>query len=151
MKRKSKKGVGITILNNRMYSRGWRPLLPVEVERSFPSLCKLIKKCWAQKREDRPSFDEIVRALGEVKDEVRTKEEPSIELYSMEDDAVYRDRMGMAEEVFDEEDGRNTVKFDGEARGNHEKVLKELRAKLREKEKENESLRAQMEQAVGAE
>jgi len=36
MKRKTKKGVGITILNNRMYSQGWRPLLPLEFKRSFP-------------------------------------------------------------------------------------------------------------------
>ena len=61
MKRKTRKGVGITILNNRMYSEGWRPLLPLEFERSYPKLCKLLKRCWAQKKEDRPSFDEIVK------------------------------------------------------------------------------------------
>ena len=72
MKRKTKKGVGIiTILNNRMYSKGWRPLLPLEFERSYPKLCKLPKKCWAQNLEDRPSFNQIVKTMqGEVAEEV---------------------------------------------------------------------------------
>jgi len=45
MKRKTKKGVGVTILNNRMYNKGWRPLLALEFERSYPKLYKLLKKC----------------------------------------------------------------------------------------------------------
>ena len=46
MKPKTKKGVGIiTILNNRMYNKGWRPLLALEFERSYPKLYKLLKKC----------------------------------------------------------------------------------------------------------
>ena len=37
MNLKTKKGVGIiTILNNRMYNKGWRSLLPLELERSYP-------------------------------------------------------------------------------------------------------------------
>jgi len=36
MKRKTKKGVWITILNNRMYSKGWWPLLPLEFKKSYP-------------------------------------------------------------------------------------------------------------------
>ena len=59
MKRKTKKGVGITILNNRMYS----PLLPLEFEWAYPKLRKLLKRCWAQKKEDRPGFDEIARVM----------------------------------------------------------------------------------------
>jgi len=36
MNLKTKKGVGIiTILNNMMYSKGWRSLLPLEFERSY--------------------------------------------------------------------------------------------------------------------
>ena len=72
MNLKTKKGVGIiTILNNRMYSRGWRSLFPLELERSYPKLCKLPKKCWAQNPEDRPSFNQIVKTMqGEVEEEV---------------------------------------------------------------------------------
>ena len=95
MKRKTKKGVGITILNNRMYNKGWRPLLPLEFERSYPKLCKLLKKCWAQKKQDRPSFDEIVRVMqGEVTEEVLRKEEQLITVYSVEADVLYQERMG---------------------------------------------------------
>ena len=72
MMRKTKKGVRIiTILNNRMYSRGWHSLLPLELERRYPKLCKLTKKRWAQNPEDRPSFDQIVKTMqGEVAEEV---------------------------------------------------------------------------------
>ena len=87
MKRKTKKGVGITILNNRMYSKGWRPILPLEFERSYPKLCELLKKCWAHTPEDRPSFDQIVKTMqGEVAEEEMRKEEPAITVYSVEDD-----------------------------------------------------------------
>jgi len=107
MKRKTRKGVGITILNNRMYSEGWRPLLPLEFERSYPKLCKLLKRCWAQKKEDRPSFDEIVKTMqGEVAEEVMRKDEPTITVYCVEDDAIFHERMGK-EEQFEEEEGMN--------------------------------------------
>ena len=154
MKRKTKKGVGITILNNRMYTRGWRPLLPLEFERSYPKLCKLLKRCWAQMPEDRPSFDEIVRVLqGEVSDEVRRKEEPVIVMYSLEDDHLYHERMGMTEEFSDEEEGlENSAgmvrreKME-EMRKQHEEVLSELKEKVkrleeREKVRELETLKA---------
>ena len=93
MKRKTKKGVGITILNNRMYSKGWRPLLQLEFERSYPKLCKLLKLCWAQKQEDRPSIDEIVKTMQEeVTEEVLRKDEPEITVYSVEYDTLYQER-----------------------------------------------------------
>ena len=110
MKRKTKKGVGITILNNRMYNKGWRPLLPLEFEKSYPKLCKLLKKCWAQKKEDRPGFDEIVKTMqGEVTVEALRKQEPAITVYSVEDDALFHERMGKDEDF--EEDGMNTTKM----------------------------------------
>jgi len=111
MKRKTKKGVGIMILNNKMYSKGWRPLLPLEFERSYPKLCKLLKKCWAHKQEDRPSFDDIVKTMqGEVADEVRGREEPTITVYSVEADQLYHERMGR-DEVFEEDEGMDTTKM----------------------------------------
>ena len=107
MKRKTKKGVGITILNNRI-RKGWRPLLPLEFERSYPKLCKLLKRCWAQKQEDRPGFDEIVKTMqGEVTEEVLLKDEPAITIYSVEDDALFHERMGVNEN-FEEEEGMDT-------------------------------------------
>jgi len=59
--------------------------LPLELERSYPKLCKLPKKHWVQKHEDRPSFDQIVKTMqGEVAEEVMRKEEPAITVYSVE-------------------------------------------------------------------
>jgi len=114
MKRKTKKGVGVAILNNKMYSKGWRPLLPLEFERSYPKLCKILKRCWAQKPEDRPSFDEVVRVMqGEVTEEVLLKEEPEVVVYSKEDDKVYWERMGKDEHFEEEGEGyATTTNFD---------------------------------------
>jgi len=129
MKRKTKKGVGITILNNRMYGMGWRPLLPLEFERIYPKLCKLLKKCWAQNPEDRPSFDLIVKTMqGEVAWEVMRKEEPVITVYSVEDDALYHERMGKEEDFGDEgEDGTKTTKM--VSRRVHKETLATLKKK----------------------
>ena len=61
--------------------------MPLELERSYPKLCKLPKKRWVQKHDDRPSFDQIVKTMqGEVAEEVMRKEEPAITVYSIEDD-----------------------------------------------------------------
>jgi len=147
MKRKTKKGVGITILNNRMYSKGWRPLLPLEFERSYLKLCKLLKRCLAQKKEDPPGFDEIVRVMhGEVSDEC---EEPAITIYCVENGAVFHERMGK-EEVFDEEEeeeegggGQQTARtitkvaherLMDETKVAHERLMDELRARIKELE-----------------
>ena len=83
MKRKTKVRVGITTLNNRTYGeRRWRPLLPFEFEKTYPGMCKLIKRCWAPLKEDRSGFDEIVKVLqGEIADEVRRRGEPAIMVY----------------------------------------------------------------------
>jgi len=108
MKRKTKKGVGITILNNRI-RKGWRPLLPLEFDKSYPKLCKLLKRCWTQKPEDRPSFDNIVRVMqSEVADEVRGREEPVKTVYSVEDEAVYQERVGVDED-FEDDEGMDTT------------------------------------------
>jgi len=112
MKRKSMKGCGITILNNRMYGKKrWRPLLPVEFERSYPKLCKLLKRCWAPLKESRPSFDEIVKTMqGEVAEEVMRKEEPVITIYKDEPDSIYHERMGKEEQFVDDgEEGMDTT------------------------------------------
>ena len=94
MKRKTKKGVGITTMNKKMYSEGWRPLLPVGVEKSYPLLCKIIKRCWSQTKEERPGFDEIVRVMqGDVADEVRRRDEPEIVVLGEEADEIYHHRM----------------------------------------------------------
>ena len=132
MKRKTKAGVGITILNNRMYGKSmWRPLLPLEFEKAYPGMCKLIKRCWAPLKEDRPGFDEIVKVmLGEIADEVRRKEEPAIVVYGKEADWVYQDRLGVEEDFGEEEGGyTTTTSFDTSQFVSlkvHEKVLEEL-------------------------
>ena len=143
MRRKTKKGVGIAILNNRMYSQGWRPLLPLEFKRSFPKMCALIERCWSQKKEDRPKFDEIVRVMqGEVAEEVRRKAEPEIVVYNLEDDKLYHERMGV-DEYFEEEEeaalGDTTTMI---RKKKHEELLKELKEKVREQARELETLKA---------
>ena len=48
----------VMALNNRIYGkRSWRPLLPLEFEKAYPGMCKLIKRRWAPLKEDRPGFD----------------------------------------------------------------------------------------------
>ena len=118
--------------------------MPLEFERSYPKLCKLLKKCWAQKKEDRPSFDQIVKLMqGEVSDEVRRKEEPVITIYSVGDDALYQERMGKDEQFEDYgEEGIDTAKF--VSRREFDGVLTELRAKLFRSEAHNESLKEQL-------
>ena len=114
MKRKSTKGCGVAILNSRMYGkREWRPLLPVEFELSYPKLCKLLKRCWAPLKEDRPGFDEIVKTMqGEVAEEVMRKEEPVITIYKDEPDSIYHERMGKDEQFEDfGEEGMDTTKM----------------------------------------
>ena len=50
-------------------------------------MCKLLKRCWSQKKEDRPTFDQIVKIMqGEVAQEVLRKEEPKVALYGDEKD-----------------------------------------------------------------
>ena len=133
MKRKTKAGVGITILNTRMYTKGWRPLLPLPFKKSYPKLCGLIYKCWSQVADERPLFDEIVGLLqGSVGDEVRKRGEPVITYLSKLPDAQYLDEMRMEAEGGividdDEEDeagGMDTTRF--VSRRQFDEVLEEL-------------------------
>jgi len=171
MKLKTKKGMGITTLNHRMYSQGWRPLLPLEFKRNYPKMNALIGRCWAPKKEDRPSFDEIVRVMqGEVAEEVRRKEEPEITVYSLEADALYHERLGKDEffEEEEEEEGgafsqtktmiskrkhEEVVKKHSEVVKKHEEVLKELKEKVRhleERERAREPATKDMKKAAEA-
>jgi len=61
LKKKNMQGVGITIPNSKMYSKGFRPLLPLTFRQAYPKLCQLVYKCWSQEPAERPVFDEIVR------------------------------------------------------------------------------------------
>ena len=72
MKRKTKRGVGMSILNNRIYNQKWRPLLPLPFKKKTPKLSLLIEECWATDVEVRPGFDSIVRRIyEEIREEVR--------------------------------------------------------------------------------
>jgi len=113
MQRKTKAGVGITILNARMYTKGWRPLLPLTFKRAYTKLDALIERCWSQVPEERPLFDEIVRLMqGDIAEEIRRKDEPEITYLNKEDDSLYYERLGM-DEVFedDREEGMDTRKM----------------------------------------
>ena len=76
MRKKTLKGIGIHVLNNRLHNRGFRPKLP---ESLYPSLAKLITDCWSAKGDDRPSFTEIVKRLREdLTTEVMLGKEPNM-------------------------------------------------------------------------
>ena len=56
------------------------------------------------RRKERPNFDQIVARLqGDIGDEIKRKEEPKIELYSVEDDLIYRGRIGKEDEILESE------------------------------------------------
>ena len=90
MHKANRKGLGITILNNYLQTRGWRPHIPPAFRRSYGKLGKLIEDCWAQDADKRPEFAEIVaRLVGEVGEEVRRGREPDLVMLMDEDDALY--------------------------------------------------------------
>jgi len=110
MKRDSMKGVGITNLNSMMYNRGWRPLLPLSFKKAYPKLDSLIRQCWANVAEERPTFDEIVKQLGDIAEEVRGAYEPEVEFLSQVPDEQYHSR----DEILEDEEGAggmNTANF----------------------------------------
>ena len=73
MGKKTRAGVGLNALNINV-AEGWRPMLPKEF---YPSLIKLIWRCWDDNPDVRPDFDEIVGILmGDVVLEIRTNHEP---------------------------------------------------------------------------
>jgi serine/threonine protein kinase len=145
MKKKNRGGVGITILNQRMYSRGWRPLLPMTFEKGYPKLCALIKECWGGIKEKRPVFKDIVRRLNsEISEEINRHEEPVIVYLHKQDDELYWEQMELEsqggvvndgdEEHEDGEDERgNTEKF--VSRKFHEECMKEKDRMLEELKK----------------
>jgi hypothetical protein len=103
--------------------------------KTYPKLNALIQECWRVRRKDRPNFDEITSRLqGDIGDEIKRKEEPQIELYSKEDDEIYRNRIGKEDEIEDsdgEEGGWGT------AREKTATMRKEHEATLRAKEEQH--------------
>ena len=45
MKKKTRRGVGVAILNNRFLNKKWKPNLPAQFVRAYPKLDKLIRRC----------------------------------------------------------------------------------------------------------
>jgi hypothetical protein len=121
------------------YSEGWRPILPLSFIKAYPKLHALIQECWRVRRKERPNFDEIVNRLqGDIGDEIKRKEEPKIELYSEEDDEIYRNRIGKEDEIEESDDedqvatGRHTRKTLNMQK-EHEKAMGKLRSELEKK------------------
>ncbi len=89
MKKADRMGIGMVILNTKV-NKGWRPRLPHGFRTAYAALARLISDCWDHDPHQRPEFDEIVRRMGEdVKDEVRSREEPAVPLFSEEPDELY--------------------------------------------------------------
>ncbi|GMI28514.1 hypothetical protein TeGR_g9793 [Tetraparma gracilis] len=156
-KRRTTKGLGMGQMNKYYYSEGWRPILPLSFVKAYPKLHALIQECWRVRRKERPNFDQIVHRLqGDIGDEIKRKEEPQIELYSKEDDLIYRNRIGKEDEIEDSdgeggEGDLETARTKISAlRSQHEKAMRavveelaserkraaDLAAKLASKEKE---------------
>ena len=115
--------------------------------KAYPKLHALIQECWKVRRKERPNFDEIVHRLqDDIGDEIKRKEEPQIELYSKEDDAIYRNRIGKEDEIeeSDEEDQLVTARQKTTTmRREHEKIvaakdkaMAELQKKMKKVQKE---------------
>ncbi len=73
LRRGSVNGIGIHILN-RSILQGWRPQIAVEM---YPSLTKLVGRCWSDSPDMRPDMEEVLRILNEeVRSEVHSNPEP---------------------------------------------------------------------------
>ncbi|GMI18950.1 hypothetical protein TeGR_g15277, partial [Tetraparma gracilis] len=113
------------------YSEGWRPILPIAFVKAYPKLHTLIQECWRVRRKERPNFDEIVKRLqGDIGDEIKRKEEPKIELYSKEDDLVYRNRIGKEDEIEDsDEEESGTKRGEVVSKAEHARAVAAVAAK----------------------
>jgi len=121
MRKQGRQGIGMAILNYRLLN-GWRPKLPEPFLRAYPLLSALIKKAWSGDAGERPSFAEISQMLaGEIRDEIRTREEPAIVLMGLEDDAIYQ--------ALDED----RVEEEAEGGGGEGKTREELELEVRER------------------
>ena len=94
MKKPNMSGIGIQMLNNKMFMKNWRPSLgPI-----YPSLAGLIDSMWQTKPSRRPSFEEILDLLmGDISREVNTMEEPDLLTYSDADAAPPLKALGATE------------------------------------------------------
>ncbi|GMI29719.1 hypothetical protein TeGR_g7215 [Tetraparma gracilis] len=132
-KKRTTKGLGMGQMTKYYYSEGWRPLLPLNFVKAYPKLHALIQECWRVRRKERPTFDEIVKRLqGDIGDEIKRKEEPTITIMSKENDAVYQGRIGKEDELEDsegEEEGIGGTTRKKQHEVAMKSVLEELRAK----------------------
>ncbi|GMI53769.1 hypothetical protein TeGR_g8563 [Tetraparma gracilis] len=147
-KRKNTKGLGLGQMTKYYYHEGWRPILPLSFVKAYPKLHALIQECWRVRRKERPSFDQIVARLqGDIGDEIKRKEEPKIELYSVEDDLIYRNRIGKEDEIedSDEEEGgdKSTRRGDVVSKSKHDKAMAAKDKAMQElKERKNKEMDA---------
>ncbi|GMI54672.1 hypothetical protein TeGR_g1117 [Tetraparma gracilis] len=142
-KKRNTKGLGMGQMTKYYYSEGWRPILPLNFVKAYPKLHTLIQECWKVRRKERPNFDQIVARLqGDIGDEIKRKEEPMITTYSLEDDLIYRNRIGKADEIEDSDDeGLQTTGRGAVSRKEYErvkedfvKVMEELKSERSKKE-----------------
>jgi hypothetical protein len=122
------------------YQDGWRPILPLAFVKTYPKLHALIQECWKVRRSERPSFDEIVKRLQtDISDEVRSREEPKITVYSVEKDSIYHDRIGVDEQIDSEEETEERaetarLKID-RMQKEHKGAMKKVMGELKDREK----------------
>ena len=48
---------------------GWRPRATRALKNARPDICKLVKQCWHDNPQGRPTFEEILLTVAELKDE----------------------------------------------------------------------------------
>ena len=90
LRRASRMGMGVYLLNNQMLRKNWRPRLPKNFVHEYPKLADLITSCWQNDPELRPNFDEIVKQMVDIRIEVSNAQEPVLGLLSEEDDGLYQ-------------------------------------------------------------
>jgi hypothetical protein len=89
-KKNSRIGMGITVLNSHMLSKGWRPALPESFTSNYPKLTGLVNQCWLNDPALRPDFTDVLRRMnGEISDEIRANKEPTIAQLRDEPDELY--------------------------------------------------------------
>ncbi|GMI25791.1 hypothetical protein TeGR_g6866, partial [Tetraparma gracilis] len=143
---KSRLDHGFSAYNMYYYSEGWRPILPLAFVKAYPKLHALIQECWRVRRKERPNFDQIVSRLqGDIGDEIKRKEEPKIELYSKENDEIYRGRIGKEDEIEDsDEEESGTKRGEVVSKAAHKKVVEAKDKAMAAKDKAMAELQAKM-------
>jgi len=154
MKRETRAGVGIAILNNRMYNKSWRPLLPAEFNRNYPQLSNLIKDLWRHNPDERPTFDAITSRLqNEIIPEIGRMREPIVQILGVSEDKLYHEQAELEEKggdfvydnvEMDEQEMQSVKRLYADACREHQTELQALKDTLESQSADLDSARNEL-------